>query len=155
MGYGQILALLLLVLPLVSAYETYKGRCLNETRGPWLRLTICLEQQKAEAASSPVSLPATSPTTNEPLPDDHEFTRPQRQDTEQRVGTPLASPSTTSLASTFISAVDQQPAQAPAQHQATVQVAVASPSTQPADSAVSSARQSSVEMDVLQRRPTA
>jgi hypothetical protein len=114
---------------------------------------------KAEAAASsfsPVSTPVTSPTPSEPQPEDQDFTPPQRQDTEQRVGTPSLPPvssSTTSLASIFVSAVDQQPTQAQScmQRHDTQQTA---PITQLPDVAITSARQPEIEMKVLQRKNT-
>jgi hypothetical protein len=102
-----------------------------------------------------VSAPVTAP--DEPHPEDQNFTPPQRQDTEQRVGTPSQPPagsSTTSLAATFVSAVDQQPPQdqASVQRQDTRQTTHIVP---PSDSAVTSARQPEIEMNVLQRKNTA
>jgi hypothetical protein len=112
---------------------------------------------KAEAAPSPspVSVPVTAP--DEPPSEGQNFTPPQRQDTEQRVGTPslpAASSSTTSLAATFVSAVDQQPPQdqASVQRQDTIPTV---PTIQLPNLAVTSARQPEIEMNVLQRKNTA
>jgi hypothetical protein len=111
---------------------------------------------KAESAPSPspVSTPVTAP--DELQPEDQDFTPPQRQDTEQRVGTPAhppASSSTTSLAATFVSAVDQQPPQDQASVQRQDTVSTVS-TTQISGSAVTIAMQPAIEMNALQRKST-
>jgi hypothetical protein len=99
---------------------------------------------------------AIASAPNEPQPEDQSFLPPRRQDTEQRIGTPslpAASLSATSLAASFVSAVDQQPPQAQAsmQRQDTQQTI---PITSLPDSATTSARQPVIEMNALQRKNT-
>ena len=109
-----------------------------------------------EAASSSASSPVVAPALNELQPGDQNFPAPQRQDTEQRIGTqslPAASLSLASLAASFVSAVDQQPPQAQAslQRQDTQQTV---PITRLPDLAVTSARQPEIEVNVLRRKNT-
>ena len=109
-----------------------------------------------EAASSSASSPVVAPALNELQPGDQNFPAPQRQDTEQRIGTqslPAASLSLASLAASFVSAVGQQPPQAQSfpQRQDTQQTAS---TTRLPNLAVTSAMQPEIEMKVLQRKNT-
>jgi hypothetical protein len=135
MGYGQILACLMLALPIIAAFEAYKGE--QFMKAQLLAPTDnSIEQQKAEqqeleAASSlesllaflPASLlaslpPSLLPSLLAPLRVDPGIAPLQRQDTEQRVGStpshPHASVSATTSSASFFSAVNQQPPQAQA-----------------------------------------
>ena len=155
MGYGQILAILLLILPIIAAYEAYKGKCSHGDRQSLAWADKFVESPKIQALSLPAPPADTPPTSDEQVSEDQEFTSPQRQDTEQRIGTPSlppASSSATSLA-TFVSAVDQQPPQAQAslQRQDTQQTV---PITRLPDLAVTSARQPEIEVNVLRRKNT-
>ena len=124
------------------------------------RLTGDVSEQenvmRNEAVSASVSSPVIASAPSEPQPEDHNLPPPHRQDTEQRIGTPslpAASLSATSLAASFVSAVDQQPTQAQSfmQRHDTHETA---PITQLPDLAITSARQPEIEMKVLQRKNT-
>lgn len=69
-----------------------------------------------EATHSSPSHFSTSSVSTGIQPEDQNFPRPQRQDTEQRIGTPatsVASLSFASLAASFVSAIDHQTAASP------------------------------------------